>query len=69
MREFLSRMKFLFRRRPQSELDDELAFHLEQAIESRVAQGMPPVEARRQALIEFGGVERAREQTYQQRPG
>ncbi len=26
-------------------------------------------EARRQALIEFGGVERAREQTYAQRPG
>ena len=56
MKEFLTRLRFLFLRRPQSELDDELRFHLEQATEVRVAAGMTPEEARRHALIEFGGV-------------
>ena len=30
---------------------------------------MPAVEARRQAMLAFGGVERAREQSHRQRPG
>jgi len=30
---------------------------------------MTAEEARRQAMIDFGGVERARQQTYEQRPG
>ena len=68
-REFLTRLKFLILRRPQRELDQELRFHVEQSTERNVAAGMTPEEARRQALIEFGGVERAREQTYEQRPG
>jgi predicted permease len=50
------------------ELDEELRFHLEQATEARVAAGVAPEEARRQALIEFGGVERAREQAFEQQP-
>jgi len=69
MKEFLTRLRFLFLRRPQSELDDELRFHLEQATEVRVAAGMTPEEARRHALIEFGGVERTREQCHEERPG
>jgi len=68
-REFLTRLKFLIQRRPQSEFDQELRFHVQQSVERNVASGMTPEEARRQALIEFGGVERAREQTYEQRPG
>jgi predicted permease len=59
----------LFRRAPQSELDEELEFHLEQAIELNLAAGMTPEEARRQALIGFGGLERTREQCHEQRPG
>jgi putative ABC transport system permease protein len=69
MREFLTWLKFLILRRPRSELDQELRFHVEQSTERNVAGGMTSEEARRQALIEFGGVERAREQTYEQRPG
>jgi putative ABC transport system permease protein len=68
-REFLTRLKFLILRRPKNELDEELRFHVQQSIERNIAAGMMPEEARRQALIEFGGVERAREQTYEQRPG
>ena len=34
-----------------------------------MAAGMTQIEARRQALVEFGGVERTREQCHEQRPG
>ncbi len=69
MKAWLSRLRFLFQRKKSEELDEELRFHLEQAAEARIASGMEPEEARRQALVEFGGVERAREQCHQQRPG
>jgi predicted permease len=69
MSEFWTRLQFLILRRPQSELDEELRFHLEQSAETKIAAGMTAQEARRQALIEFGGVERAREQCHEQRPG
>jgi putative ABC transport system permease protein len=45
-----------------SELDEELRFHVEKQIERNVALGMSLTEARRSALVEFGGVERAREE-------
>ena len=67
--EWLNRMRFIFLRRKSDVLDEELRFHLEQSTERNTAQGMNADEARRQALIEFGGVERAREQCYEQRPG
>jgi predicted permease len=44
-------------------LDDEIRFHVEQQIEKNQRAGMAPDEARRQALIRFGGVEQARERT------
>jgi predicted permease len=50
-------------------LDEELQFHVELATEAKVAAGMTAAEARRKALIEFGGVERTREQCHEQRPG
>src|SRR6202021_4075902 len=59
----------LFPHRRQSELDEELQFHGEQAAELNLASGMSLSEARRQALVEFGGVERTREQCHQARPG
>src|ERR1051326_2905858 len=40
---------------------DELQFHLEKEIEKNVAGGMTPQEARRRALISFGGVDQTRE--------
>jgi len=66
---FLTRLRFLVFRRPSGDLDEELQFHVEQSIEAKIAAGMTAQEARRQALIEFGGVERTREQCHEQRPG
>ena len=67
--ELLTRIRFLIFRKRRSELDEEIAFHLERAITTRIAAGMDPAEARRQALIEFGGIEPTREQCERQRPG
>ena len=69
MTEFLTRLRFLIFRKKRGELDDELRFHLEQSIAAKEAAGLTAAEARRQALIEFGGLERTREQCEEQRPG
>jgi predicted permease len=66
--ELLPRLRFLIFRKKRSELDEEIEFHLEQAISTRIAAGMDPAEARRQALIEFGGIEPTREECERQRP-
>jgi putative ABC transport system permease protein len=44
-------------------LDEELQFHLDRQTEKNRGGGMSPDEARRQALIKFGGVERTKEIT------
>jgi predicted permease len=67
--EFLARVRFLIFRKRRSELDDELRFHMEQSIAAKVAAGVSVSDARRQAVIEFGGIETAREQCDRQRPG
>jgi putative ABC transport system permease protein len=69
MNELFTRMRFFFFRRKQGQLDEELQFHLEQATEANIAQGMTPAEARRHARVLFGGVEAAREQCHEQKPG
>src|ERR1700675_1504551 len=62
LREFFHRLRSLFRATQlDTELDAEMAAHLELAIEENLQRGMPPEEARRQALIRFGGVEQAKE--------
>ncbi len=43
-------------------LDSELRFHLEQQVAEHIAAGLPHDEARRRASIEFGGVERFKEE-------
>src|SRR6202012_3126504 len=68
MRDFFHRMRAGLLSK-QIELDEELRFHIEQSAQRNIAAGMHPEEARRQALVEFGGVERTREQCYEQRPG
>jgi len=45
----------------EQDLNDEMRFHLEKEIEANVAGGMNAEEARRRALIDFGGVQQARE--------
>ncbi len=53
----------IFRRNTQAgEINEEFSFHLEQQIEKNIAAGMCAEEARRQALISFGGLQQAREQ-------
>jgi predicted permease len=47
--------------RRNEEFDRELAFHIEALVRENIAKGMTPLEARRQAIIVFGG----REQTNQ----
>lgn len=44
------------------ELDAEMASHLEMAIAENLQRGMSAEEARRQALIRFGGLEQAKQQ-------
>lgn len=62
------RLRFLFaKERVEAEMDEELRFHLEREIESRIRRGVPPGEARREALLLFGGMERTREQVREAR--
>src|SRR6202022_1356912 len=66
--EWLSRLSFLLSPKHNRELDDELQFHIEQQTQDYIATGMTPQEARRKALVAFGGMESARLQPYKQRP-
>jgi len=45
----------------EDEMDAELRSHLESRIDDLVAQGFPPEEARRRALVEFGAFESAKD--------
>jgi predicted permease len=62
VREFLERLLAFFRKSGQEQdLDAEMKAHLAFAIDENVAAGMTSAEARRRALIRFGGVEAAKE--------
>jgi len=62
LREALNRLRSFFNKRPlDRQLDEELASHLNLAIDENISHGLSPEEARRQALIRFGGVQQARE--------
>jgi predicted permease len=47
--------------RQNHDVDEELRFHLEKEVEKNIAAGMSAEEARRQALIAFGGIQQTRE--------
>ncbi|HEX2166136.1 MAG TPA: ABC transporter permease, partial [Longimicrobiales bacterium] len=57
----------LFRTRADSERDEELRDHLEMQVRENERRGMDPTEARRQAVLSFGGVERVREEVREAR--
>src|SRR5688572_33422214 len=62
VRELWRRVSSLGRRDElESGMDEEIQFHIERQMEKNIRQGMTPAEARRSALVKFGGVERARE--------
>src|SRR5215472_16753717 len=46
----------------EKRLDSELQFHLEQRTADYIAEGVPPEEGRRRAVLEFGGVELYKEE-------
>lgn len=46
----------------ERQLDLELSFHLEQRIADHVASGMSPEQARRRAMMEFGALDRVKEE-------
>ena len=57
------RVRALFQRRGDEEaLEAEIRFHLEMQTEEYVRRGMHPADARRRAALEFGGVERVKEE-------
>src|SRR5439155_9515622 len=55
--------KSIFRKRAlDAQLDSELRFHIEELTEANVAAGLTPEEARRRAVLEFGGREQVKEE-------
>jgi putative ABC transport system permease protein len=64
LRELWWRLRSIHRRNAlERGLDEEIRFHVDQQTEKNRRAGMRPQEARRQALLKFGGIERAKEQT------
>ena len=63
LREAFNRVSSFFHK-PQrdADLEAELQSHLDLAVEENIRQGASPEEARRRALIRFGGIQQAREQ-------
>jgi predicted permease len=67
LRAWLFRCSGLFRREQGSrEFADEIEAHLQMHIEDNIRSGMPPQEARRQALIKLGGMQQTKE-SYRER--
>jgi putative ABC transport system permease protein len=65
MRNLLSRARDFWRgvRHPaqlDADMNDEMRFHIEMETQRQIERGLDPVEARRQAAIAFGGVEKYR---------
>lgn len=64
LRGLKGRLEALFSARGAGrELDEEMAFHLDMETRKNLAGGMSPEEARRAAMVAFGGVERFKEKT------
>jgi putative ABC transport system permease protein len=56
---FITRLR---RRDVENEMDDELRFHLDMQIEKNIERGMNNPEARRQAMLQFGGLPQVKEE-------
>jgi predicted permease len=68
LRQSIVRLVTLLRPSPfEKDLDAEMSSHLELAIEENLRAGMPPAEARRLAVIQFGGLEQTKESVRDQR--
>ena len=61
LRQSFHRLRSLFRRAEQDrDLEAEMSAHLDLAIEEHLERGLSPAEARRQALVGFGGPQQGR---------
>jgi len=59
----LTALRAIFRKREvEGQLDEEVRFHIEMETRKLAARGLSPQEARRQALMAFGGVEKHKEE-------
>jgi putative ABC transport system permease protein len=66
----ISVLRRIFRRNDlETELDDEMQAYLQHDIDARVARGMTADAARREALVDFGGREQAKERVRDVRTG
>jgi hypothetical protein len=62
LREAFNRIRSLFRKDPlDQDLNQEMASHLEMAVEENIRRGMSAEEAQRQALVRFGGIQQSLE--------
>jgi putative ABC transport system permease protein len=62
LRRFLARLTNFVARRPKDErLDEEIAEHIALQTAENLRAGLPPAEARRQAVLKFGAVEAIKE--------
>src|SRR5262245_51412135 len=67
---FMSVLRRIFRRNVvEADLDDELQAYLQHDIDARIARGMTPEDARRKALVDFGGREQTKERVRDARTG
>jgi hypothetical protein len=61
-------IRALFRRREvESEMDKEMRLHVDMETEANIRRGMSAPDARRAALVAFGGMENAKDATRDQR--
>lgn len=65
----LSRIARAMSRKGDPGVDEEIEFHIQRQTEANLALGLPRDEARRQALIAFGGRDTMRAQVHEVRPG
>ena len=56
---FITRLRH---RDVEDEMDDELRFHLDMQIKKNIGRGMNAPEARRQAMLQFGGLQQVKEE-------
>src|SRR5580704_18524433 len=69
LRALLLRLGGLFGKEPcERELADEMESHVQLHIDDNLRRGMPPAEARREAILKLGGIEQTKE-NYRQRRG
>src|SRR5271154_3491124 len=53
----------------EQDMQDELRFHIERQTAENIAAGLPPEEARRQAVLQLGAIEGVKEDCREQRSG